>query len=408
MPSKNSKNRKISWRKIRGTGEVNKYFSNINFDVRFGGSITSRPDTQLFKVSKVPHESSLPLTAPTKIKKSCIHFYPDTRIKPIKLPTRSSHKAAISPADSAIIKKRVVALRARTQPQMGRKRARAREWEMFREPLWTEESTDSAACDSDFLQHVKELVRPRRVRTPETLLASRKDKSVVPAVLLPDPGASYIPDEEEHGRLLEKVERGEARRLRAERRVRHSLRGMRRMSGRDIKREEEKQMREGLCDELSRESDSGESGGSTAAPAAINTKSNKKKKKKRKGLALERRRETLDRDKRKLEKRQSEDIRNISSLTKRLDSEVSRKRKRFSAPLTKRLGRLRYREAARDFQLSSEIAASLRGLVSEGSLLRDRYRSLQKRNIIEVRVKCRGKRKYKLKTFLKNSYKEDT
>ena len=400
MPSKNSKNRKKSWKKIVGTGEVNNYFSNVNFDIRFGGSINSRPDTQLFKLSKAPHESSAPLTAPTKIQKSCIHFYPDTSVQPIKLPTRSPRQAA----NSALCKKRAIALRPRAQPQIGKKRARLREWEMFRNPLWTDESPPAVACDSDFPQHVEEIVRPRRVRVPDSLLSARRERPLVPAVLLPDPGASYRPGEEEHGRLLERVERGEARRLRAERRVRNSLRGMRRLSAREMEREKERQMMEGLG-EVARRSDSGESDGSTAAPAAINTR--KKKKKKRKGIALERKKETLERDKRRLEKRQSEDIRNIVSLTKRLDSEVSIKRKR-SAPLTKKLGRLRYREAPRDFQLSSEIAASLRGLVSEGSLLRDRYKSLQKRNIIEVRRKFRGKRKYKLKTFVKNSYKEDT
>ena len=164
-------------------------------------------------------------------------------------------------------------------------------------------------------------------------------------------------------------------------------------------------MMEGLGGDEEVQVYSGESDCATAAPAAINTR---RKKKKRKGIALERKREALEQEKRKLEKRQNEDIRNIKSLTKSLDSEASLPRERSRTPLTKKLGRLRYREAARDFQVRSEIAASLRGLVSEGNLLRDRYRSLQKRNIIEVRRKHRGKRKYGLKAFVKNSYKQDT
>ena len=62
----------------------------------------------------------------------------------------------------------------------------------------------------------------------------------------------------------------------------------------------------------------------------------------------------------------------------------------------------------RDFQLRSEIAPNLGRLVPEGNLLRDRYKSLQKRNIIEVRRRRIFKRKYRLKAYLKNSHKVNT
>jgi uncharacterized protein (DUF342 family) len=62
-----------------------------------------------------------------------------------------------------------------------------------------------------------------------------------------------------------------------------------------------------------------------------------------------------------------------------------------------------YLDAEIDVQLSSEITGALRSLKCEGSLARDRYKSLQKRNIIEPRERIRSHRKYKLKVKEKRS-----
>ena len=56
---------------------------------------------------------------------------------------------------------------------------------------------------------------------------------------------------------------------------------------------------------------------------------------------------------------------------------------------TKRLGRLKFEEAEIDVKLSDEITGSLRTLKPEGNILTDRYKSLQKRNIIEPRERAR-------------------
>ena len=54
----------------------------------------------------------------------------------------------------------------------------------------------------------------------------------------------------------------------------------------------------------------------------------------------------------------------------------------------KRLGKLKYEEARPDVLLSDEQPAALRQLVPEGSLLADRFRSMQSRNLIEVRERA--------------------
>ena len=55
----------------------------------------------------------------------------------------------------------------------------------------------------------------------------------------------------------------------------------------------------------------------------------------------------------------------------------------------KRLGPLKYEDAELELKLSNEISGSLRTLKTEGNILRDRYKSLQKRNIIEPRERAK-------------------
>ena len=63
-----------------------------------------------------------------------------------------------------------------------------------------------------------------------------------------------------------------------------------------------------------------------------------------------------------------------------------------------RLGKEKYKDAPAEFCLESELKGSLRKMTSEGNLLMDRFKSLQKRNLIEhrrVQLKKRSKPKRK-------------
>ena len=58
-----------------------------------------------------------------------------------------------------------------------------------------------------------------------------------------------------------------------------------------------------------------------------------------------------------------------------------------------------------EIKLSDELTGNLRNLKPEGSLLEDRFKSMQRRNIIEVREKQKTVRRLKRKTFEKRSHK---
>jgi len=101
----------------------------------------------------------------------------------------------------------------------------------------------------------------------------------------------------------------------------------------------------------------------------------------------------------KLQRIQQNEIFRLKSLRRKVDEETQQldeknkkraddeaKRLKYA---TKRIGRLKYEEPEMDLKLSGELTSSLRTLKPEGNILTDRYKSLQKRNIIEPRVRAR-------------------
>lgn len=74
----------------------------------------------------------------------------------------------------------------------------------------------------------------------------------------------------------------------------------------------------------------------------------------------------------------------------------------------KRLGRVKFEDQELELKLSEEITGNLRTLKPEGNIMRDRYISFQKRNIIEPREKAKGKDKYAKKKFQKRNAHEVT
>lgn len=74
--------------------------------------------------------------------------------------------------------------------------------------------------------------------------------------------------------------------------------------------------------------------------------------------------------------------------------------------MPRRLGRLKFQAPDLDVQLSNELPSSLRSLKPEGSILKDRFKSFQKRNLIEPRERAKFKRRLKVKYIEKRAFKE--
>ncbi|GAB6022027.1 hypothetical protein CHUAL_006177 [Chamberlinius hualienensis] len=65
-----------------------------------------------------------------------------------------------------------------------------------------------------------------------------------------------------------------------------------------------------------------------------------------------------------------------------------------------KLSKYKYEEPEMELLLSNELSGNLRGMKTDGNVLHDRFKSFQRRNIIESRIKQKKtKRKFRLKTF---------
>uniref|UniRef100_G3SBE5 Ribosome biogenesis protein NOP53 n=1 Tax=Gorilla gorilla gorilla TaxID=9595 RepID=G3SBE5_GORGO len=93
-------------------------------------------------------------------------------------------------------------------------------------------------------------------------------------------------------------------------------------------------------------------------------------------------------------------------------AELARRRRqrqawrKAEADKPRRLGRLKYQAPDIDVQLSSQLTDSLRTLKPEGNILRDRFKSFQRRNMIEPRERAKFKPRYKVKLGEKRAFRE--
>lgn len=119
----------------------------------------------------------------------------------------------------------------------------------------------------------------------------------------------------------------------------------------------------------------------------------------------------------KQERKLIKDINRIHELNKQVEDDIKKQEMKTlkkqtienMKDLTKRrmrLGRYHYKPLLQEIKLTEELTDSLRRLVPEGSVVRDRFNSLQKRNLIETRKRVgKQKRRYKLKTKEIYSYR---
>merc|ERR1739844_568015 len=77
--------------------------------------------------------------------------------------------------------------------------------------------------------------------------------------------------------------------------------------------------------------------------------------------------------------------------------------KKMNGPL--KLSNYAYEPQDIEIKLSDELTGNLKNLKQEGSLLEDRFKSMQRRDMIEVRVKQKTVKRLKRKTFEKKGHK---
>ncbi|XP_063793922.1 ribosome biogenesis protein NOP53 [Pseudophryne corroboree] len=275
--------------------------------------------------------------------------------------------------------------------------------------LWAEKNPlDSALEGKDhwYLEQTKK----SRVKRPEKL---KNKPSQLPAVEVPAPGASYNPTYESHQALLLRAHELELKTVKEEEKVQRQVK----LPPRAELPTEESKLQE-LCEGLVEESDhdgSGEEESKEQKSVSLHQRERKteRQRKKEKEAKFLKARQEVEKTER-LRRQGLFQLKSLHSMMKSRQAEQLRRKKlrdekrEAKALLPRRLGRLKYKEPAIDLQLSDELTDSLRKLKPEGSVARDRFKSFQKRSLIEPRERAKFKRRLKVKYVEKRAFREIT
>ncbi|XP_028274689.1 ribosome biogenesis protein NOP53 isoform X2 [Parambassis ranga] len=271
--------------------------------------------------------------------------------------------------------------------------------------IWDQETKETA--DPWYLQQTgkKRVTRPVRLN---------EKPSVLPAVEVIAPGGSYNPDFFSHQALLQEAHEVEVKKQKQEDKIEKQLA----VNKEDTATEETtlREQVEGLVEEEIEDddeaSDEDEEGAAVGAIALAEKKTEKQRKKEKAEKIKEQQRLAS-----KLQTKQQQQLFQLRSIKATIRNEEHKTKSRQIKRKTqqeaqkaqpRRLGKLKFQAPDMEVQLSDELAGSLRQLKPEGSILKDRFKSLQKRNLIEPRERAKFKRRLKLKYVEKRAFKEIT
>nr|XP_046244464.1 ribosome biogenesis protein NOP53 isoform X1 [Scatophagus argus] len=271
--------------------------------------------------------------------------------------------------------------------------------------IWGQESKNTA--DRWYLQQTGK----KLVKRPERL---NEKPSVLPAVEVIAPGGSYNPEFLSHQALLQEAHEVEVKKKKEEDKVERQL-----AVDRGDTATEETTLREqveGLVDEENEQEEAApneeEEDVAVGAITVVEKKTERQRKREKADKIKEQQRLA---DRRQTEHRQQLfQLRSIKASIKQQDQKTKVRQEQRKAKQEaqkaqpRRLGKLKFQAQDLEVQLSDELAGSLRQLKPEGSVVKDRFKSLQKRNLIEPRERAKFKRRHKLKYVEKRAFREIT
>ncbi|XP_076315127.1 ribosome biogenesis protein NOP53-like [Tachypleus tridentatus] len=271
--------------------------------------------------------------------------------------------------------------------------------------IWKED--DSSGKGEDFVTYYNVITRKM---TPKVPNHRYQKPSLLPPIEVPHPGASYNPAFDEHQELLQEAVTKEMKNERDEKKLERALK-VNLCEPEFLQKMWLSEMSQGL-DDVDDESEDDivedEAKNSFVRPEDRKTKSKRRREKEQK---LQKKKSA----EKKLKRKQDHEIyrlrsikRDISSLEEMSKARQQRKQQMLAGKLYRplRLGKYKFKEQDLELNLTEELTGNLRSVKVDGNILEDRYKSFQKRNIIEPRVRQKMKRKYKLKKLEKRSHRE--
>jgi len=420
--TKVSKNKKRNWRKHVDINEIEDHLEDERLQERTGGLVAEKSNDELFFLDKATDiESVSKKNASGSSKKNrqlrCeANLLPDPNIKParIKHNVKSSQIKRLCAAkrlrhENGLItatEKKAIDQRKEAKNESLNRRRTKNHVNRATYDLWGE-TAKSEGLESD--EHYMKVTRKRLVNAPKHLTVK---PSSLPAVEIPHKGASYNPALDDYQELITKAAGVEVIRAKKEMKIVRATDEM--FPEKNVAPTETdylNEMSSGLF-----EGDDGADSGDEDHPLSVNPPVRREDKKTITQRNKEKR-QRLQNEKAQKEKEariKKHEMLQIKANKKRVAEIESQRIERAAKKAAlkerykdkpKNLGRLKYEHADIEVKLQDELQGSLRLLKPEGHLMEDRFKSLQKRNIIEPRKRAKRLRKYQLKEFEKKSHR---
>nr|XP_033329970.1 ribosome biogenesis protein NOP53 [Megalopta genalis] len=422
-----SKKTKKSWRKHVDVNDVDKFLEDSRQQERLG-SFSNRKNSDLFVISTKPE--ILPKKARRELLQSkearCFNALkshsavPDPIAKRNRVRTKEERKdprvlkiEALKKAQGIVkLKER---LRLKNKAIAAKKRLIRPKRGEFTTDAW-EVKTDSGIntewMDPDTVRHTMIHFGVKKKRLPTSL---HKKPSVIPAIEIPHPGTSYNPSYEDHQKLLQEIAEKELELMKEEKHLeRVTTKMFKKVSLVEREKNFINEMSEGLNleNETTIEDSYEDTEVKSVNPPVKNVKKTRVQRRKQK----EQRELAHKIQKEKLEKKKVADIYKLKLISKQLTKREKKqeqlrqkrmKNKILKATGTKVLGRVKFEPLDPDFILSDELTGNLRNTAPTGNLLKDRFKSLEQRNIVAPSVIKLTRDKAKMKRYIKPDHKID-
>ncbi|KAL4237771.1 Glioma tumor suppressor candidate region protein 2 [Mactra antiquata] len=413
-----SKNKKKSWRKV-DTQELDDFLEDQRLQERTGGIIADKPDEALFFVDKELSEKKTVESKPSRKRRA------QEQLKDIEVglkPPPPKKKDKRAPAVIEKERKGIVSVKQKTATLQRKQAIKERNQRLRtkgRQPtaqydLWGDEPGIEVGDE-----HYRRVTKKSKVKAPVHL---QKLPSLTPAVELPHPGMSYNPDYEEYQDLYYKAYEKELQKVKEEEKIERAL-DLKFPTSNNAPTEHSRlqEMSEGLFHDKTADNSDDDSdidddvdNLSVNPPVIRDNKKDERKRKKEKQL----KQKAKLAEKQKLQRMKDNSIYRLKSIKAEIresdrikEAKAKKKAEERAAELyqTKRLGHRKFEEPDLPLKLSDELVGSLRELKPEGNLIKDRFQSYMKRNILEPVGSINGKklgRKYKRKVYVKKSHKD--
>ncbi|RUS78597.1 hypothetical protein EGW08_013632 [Elysia chlorotica] len=408
------KNKKKSWRASKAD-DIEEFLDDERQQIRTGGLVAEKPDEVLFVLDTTSSKAP-----PTEEEPQGKRRRKDKPLKCLALLQPDPHSKTVRKPDGPDFQKGkrtnhiLDRLRARTQSQTRLKAAeesrkyaenrkgvveKRKQLPITAEDLWADDGEKNGSG----------------VKPPKKY---RKKPSALPATLVPHPGASVNPSYEDHQALLLEAHSVEVKKDKEQKRIHNAL-DAKFPNKADAPNEYTylTEMSAGLVSDSEEEEEEDED--LQNASLSVNPPVRREDRKTKKQRRVEMESKVKEKEKAKvidIKQRENKVLRlptikseiNKAERKQKDRAELKRKKKELEPFKTKRLNSIKFEEQDLDLKLSTELVGSYRELKPEGHLLKDIYKSVQRRNIVEPRVKQKVKRKYKLKTFEKRGHKAVT